>query len=78
MIFQDRPKFSHIIMGKLLPEPFELYGRSILKNKQNMIYFTFLVHQKQVRSTVGHKSHDPCFHEKYMETGVMTFVPHCT
>jgi len=28
--------------------------------------------------TVGHKSHDPCFHKKYMETGVMTFVAHCT
>jgi len=24
--------------------------------------------------TVGHKSHDPCFHKKYMEAGVMTFV----
>jgi len=28
--------------------------------------------------TVGHKSHDPCFHKKYMEAGVMTFVAHCT
>ena len=26
-----------------------------------------------------HKSHDdPCFHKKYMEAGVMTFVAHCT
>jgi len=29
-------------------------------------------------STVGHKSHDPCFHKKYMVAGVMTFVGHCT
>jgi len=28
--------------------------------------------------TVGHKSHDPSFHKKYMESGVMTFVAHCT
>jgi len=28
--------------------------------------------------TVGHKSHDPCFHKQYMEAGVMTFVTHCT
>jgi len=28
--------------------------------------------------TVGHKSHDPCFHEKYMEVGVMNFEAHCT
>jgi len=28
--------------------------------------------------TVGLKSHDPCFHKKYMEEGVMTFVTHCT
>jgi len=28
--------------------------------------------------TVGHKSHDPCFHKKYMEVGVMTFVAHST
>ena len=28
--------------------------------------------------TVAHKSHDPCFHKKYMEAGVMTFVTHCT
>ena len=28
--------------------------------------------------TVGHKSHDPWFHKKYMEAGVMTFVAHCT
>jgi len=27
---------------------------------------------------VGHKSHDPFFHKKYMEAGVMTFVTHCT
>jgi len=27
---------------------------------------------------VGHKSHDPCFHKKYMEAGVRTFVAHCT
>jgi len=29
-------------------------------------------------STVGHKSYDPCFHKRYTETGVMTFVAHCT
>jgi len=29
------------------------------------------------RSTVGHKSLDPCFHKKYMEAGVMTFVAYC-
>jgi len=28
--------------------------------------------------TVAHKSHDPCFHKKYMEAGVMTFAAHCT
>jgi len=28
--------------------------------------------------TVAHKSHDPCFHKKYVEAGVMTFVAHCT
>jgi len=28
--------------------------------------------------TVGHKSHEPCLHKKYMETWVMTFVAHCT
>ena len=27
--------------------------------------------------TVGHKSHDPCFHKKHMGAGVMTFVAHC-
>jgi len=31
-----------------------------------------------LRCTVGHKSHDPCFHKKYMVAGVMTFVAHCT
>jgi len=29
-------------------------------------------------STVGHKSHDPCFHKKYIEEGFMNFVAHCT
>jgi len=28
--------------------------------------------------TVGHKNHDPCFHKKYLEAGVMTFVAYCT
>jgi len=28
--------------------------------------------------TVGHKSHDPCFHVFLMEAGVMTFVAHST
>jgi len=28
--------------------------------------------------TVGHKSHDPCFHVFLMEAGVMTFVVFCT
>ena len=27
---------------------------------------------------VGHKSHGPCFHKKYMEAGVMTFLAQCT
>ena len=27
--------------------------------------------------TVGHKSHDPCFHVFLMEIRVMTFVTHC-
>ena len=27
---------------------------------------------------MAHKSHDPCFHKKYMEAGVMTFAAHCT
>ena len=26
------------------------------------------------QGTVGHRSHDPRFHKKYMEAGVMTFV----
>jgi len=29
-------------------------------------------------SAVGHKRHDPCYHKKYMESGVMTFVTHRT
>jgi len=32
---------------------------------------------KNEYSTVGHKSHDPCFHKKYKEAGVMTFVARC-
>jgi len=28
--------------------------------------------------TVGHKSHDPCFHKKHIEIGVMNFVARCT
>jgi len=28
--------------------------------------------------TASQKSHDPCFHKKHMESGVMTFVAHCT
>jgi len=32
----------------------------------------------QPMRTVGHKSHDPCFHVFLMEAGVMTFVAHCT
>jgi len=31
-----------------------------------------------IECTMGHKSHDPCSHKKYMEAGVMTFVVHCT
>ena len=27
--------------------------------------------------TVGHKSHDSCFHKKYVEVEVMTFAAHC-
>jgi len=26
----------------------------------------------------GPKSHDPCFHKKYMEAGGVNFVAHCT
>ena len=33
---------------------------------------------RNVKSTVGHKSHGSCFYKKYMEAGVMTFVAHCT
>ena len=33
---------------------------------------------KIVTCTVGQKSHDPCFHKKYMKAGVTTFVAHCT
>jgi len=32
-------------------------------------------HVQWVTKVMGH---DPCFHEKYMESGVMTFVAHCT
>jgi len=32
----------------------------------------------RLNSTVGHKSHDPCFHVFLMEAGVITFVTHCT
>ena len=31
-----------------------------------------------LQCTLGHKSHDPCFHIFLMEAGVMTFVDHCT
>jgi len=27
---------------------------------------------------VGYKIHDPSFHKKYMESGVITFVAYCT
>jgi len=30
-----------------------------------------------LKRTMGHKSHDPCFHKKCMKAGVMTFVAHC-
>jgi len=33
---------------------------------------------QQKNCTVGHKSHDPCFHVFLIEAGVMTFVTHCT
>jgi len=36
---------------------------------------THTVARKIHSCTVGHKSHDPCFHEKYMEVGVMTCGP---
>jgi len=32
---------------------------------------------KDLRCAVTHKIHDPCFHKKYMETWVMTFMVHC-
>jgi len=28
--------------------------------------------------TEGRKSHNPCYHKKYMEAAVMNFVAHCT
>ena len=34
--------------------------------------------QAESLCTVGHRSHDPSFHKKYMEAGVVTFVVHCT
>ena len=37
-----------------------------------------LLLHKCIPLMVGHKSHDPCFHKKYMVAGVMTFVAHCT
>jgi len=37
--------------------------------------FAYLYHES---CTVGHKSHDTCFHVFLMEAGVMTFVAHCT
>ena len=43
--------------------------------KVRALLFVFLSHED---CTVGHKSHDPCFHKKYTEAGVMTFVAHCT
>jgi len=36
------------------------------------------VRRKFERCTVGHKSHDPCFHVFLMEARVMTFVVNCT
>jgi len=35
-------------------------------------------HKMHEPRTVGHKSHDPCFHVFLMKAGVMTFVDHCT
>jgi len=40
--------------------------------------FRFSTPSPADQSTVDHKSHDPCFHKKYLEAGVMTFVAHCT
>jgi len=31
-----------------------------------------------IAGKVGHKSRDPCFHEKNIEAVFMTFVAHCT
>ena len=36
------------------------------------------IYRTRAKRTMGHKSHDPSFHEKYMESGVMTFAAHCT
>jgi len=44
---------------------------SIFLNMQLYLYFPKYC-------TVGHKSHDPCFHKKYMQAGVMTLVVHYT
>jgi len=41
-------------------------------------YFLCTVWKVLSRSSVGHKSHEPCFHNKYVEAEVMTFVAHCT
>jgi len=37
-----------------------------------------LLARVSLKGTVSRKSHDPCFHKKYTEAGVMTFVAHCT
>ena len=40
-----------------------------------MVYYRYFHKRK---CTVGHKSHEPCFHVSLMEAGIMTFVTHCT
>jgi len=42
------------------------------------VQYTESMPLSMLKCTVGHKSHDPCLREKYMEAGVMTFVAHCT
>jgi len=51
-------------------------GNSSLKKRVDELIFNEI----EFLCTVGHISHDPCFHKKYryMEAGVMTFEAHCT
>ena len=58
---------------QLRPNPYSFDCESAAETHTQLGEFSF-----QIVCTVGHKSHDPCFHKKYMEASVMTFVVHCT